>query len=92
MVVESVVSAVYPGLDGFFLMEPAGERDDNPTTSEGLFVYAPGAEVSAGDRVRLAGTAGEYFEQTQVSLQGDPLVCAVEQTLEPVASRCRSPI
>ncbi|HCO63552.1 MAG TPA: ribonuclease, partial [Alcanivorax sp.] len=27
----------------------------------------------------------EYFEQTQVSLQGEPLVCAVEQTLEPVA-------
>ncbi|HAV67887.1 MAG TPA: ribonuclease, partial [Alcanivorax sp.] len=37
------------------------------------------------ERVRLAGTAGEYFEQTQVSLQGEPLVCAVEQTLEPVA-------
>lgn len=85
VVVESVVSAVYPDLDGFFLMEPAGERDDNPATSEGLFVYAPGARVSPGDRVRLAGTAGEYFEQTQVSLQGDPIVCAVEQTLEPVA-------
>ncbi|HEX5676564.1 MAG TPA: ExeM/NucH family extracellular endonuclease [Alcanivorax sp.] len=85
LVVESVVSAVYPGLDGFFLMEPTGDRDDDPATSEGLFVYAPDAVVSSGDRVRLAGTAGEYFEQTQLSLQGDPLVCAGNQTLEPVA-------
>jgi len=85
VVVESVVSAVYPDLDGFFLMEPAADRDDNPATSEGLFVYAPEASVNPGERVRLAGTAGEYFEQTQVSLQGDPVVCAVEQTLEPVA-------
>ncbi len=85
VVVESVVSAVYPDLDGFFLMEPAADRDDNPATSEGLFVYAPDAVVNSGERIRLAGTAGEYFEQTQVSLQGDPLVCAVEQTLEPVA-------
>ena len=85
VVVESVVSAVYPDLDGFFLMEPVADRDDNPATSEGLFVYAPDAAVNPGERVRLAGTAGEYFEQTQVSLQGDPLVCAVEQTLEPVA-------
>ncbi|HBP75334.1 MAG TPA: ribonuclease [Alcanivorax sp.] len=85
VVVESVVSAVYPDLDGFFLMEPAADRDDNPATSEGLFVYAPDAAVNPGERVRLAGTAGEYFEQTQVSLQGEPLVCAVEQTLEPVA-------
>ena len=85
VVVESVVSAVYPDLDGFFLMEPAADRDDNPATSEGLFVYAPDAAVNPSERVRLAGTAGEYFEQTQVSLQGEPLVCAVEQTLEPVA-------
>ncbi|HAI23723.1 MAG TPA: ribonuclease [Alcanivorax sp.] len=85
VVVESVVSAVYPDLDGFFLMEPVADRDDNPATSEGLFVYAPDAAVNPGERVRLAGTAGEYFEQTQVSLQGEPLVCAVEQTLEPVA-------
>ena len=85
VVVESVVSAVYPDLDGFFLMEPAADRDDNPATSEGLFVYAPDAAVNPCERVRLAGTAGEYFEQTQVSLQGEPLVCAVEQTLEPVA-------
>ena len=85
VVVESVVSAVYPDLDGFFLMEPVADRDDNPATSEGLFVYAPDAAVNPSERVRLAGTAGEYFEQTQVSLQGEPLVCAVEQTLEPVA-------
>ncbi len=85
LVVESVVSAVYPGLDGFFLMEPTGDRDSDPATSEGLFVYAPDAVVSSGDRVRLAGTAGEYFEQTQLSLQGDPLVCAGNQTLEPAA-------
>jgi len=85
VVVESVVSAVYPDLDGFFLMEPVADRDDNPATSEGLFVYAPDAVVNPGERIRLAGTAGEYFEQTQVSLQGDPVVCAVEQTLEPFA-------
>lgn len=85
VIVEAVVSAVYPGLDGFFLMEPEAGRDADPATSEGLFVYAPGAAATAGDRVRLAGTAGEYSGQTQVSLQGDILTCDSGVVLAPVA-------
>ncbi|KFE63218.1 extracellular nuclease [Hyalangium minutum] len=49
---------------GFFLQSEQG--DGNPATSEGLFIYVPGAnplsriEVRPGDRVRVSGTVKEY--------------------------------
>jgi predicted extracellular nuclease len=69
--VEGVVTADYQRVDqlnGFFMQEEAADRDSNPMTSEGIFVYAPGAtDVSEGDHVIVTGVAGEYFTNTQIS-------------------------
>ena len=49
---------------GFFIQSEHG--DDNPATSEGLFIYVPQSnplsriDVRPGDRVRVSGTVTEY--------------------------------
>nr|WP_161965103.1 ExeM/NucH family extracellular endonuclease [Ornithinimicrobium cerasi] len=67
--VEGVVVGAFQGLgsyDGYYVQD-AGDGDD--ATSDGIFVYAPGgADVAVGDRVRVAGTAAEFFGLTQISL------------------------
>lgn len=65
--VEAVVSAVFPGLNGFFLLEDEADQDDDPLTSEGLFVYLREAAVAPGQRVRVRGKVTEYHGQTQIS-------------------------
>ncbi|MFA4840787.1 MAG: ExeM/NucH family extracellular endonuclease [Agrococcus sp.] len=53
------------GFNGFHLQD-AGDGD--AATSDGIFVYAPGAaEVVEGDLLTVTGTAGEFQGQTQVS-------------------------
>lgn len=53
------------GLDGVTIQD-AGDGDD--ATSDGIFVYAPGAEdVAEGDLLTVAGTAGEHDGMTQIS-------------------------
>ncbi|XOZ34590.1 ExeM/NucH family extracellular endonuclease [Halomonadaceae bacterium KBTZ08] len=81
--VEAVVSAVMPGLDGFFLEEEAPDRDDDPATSEGLFVFAPDKTVEQGQRIRLAGTASEFFGKTQVNELTDLVQCGSGSLPEP---------
>jgi predicted extracellular nuclease len=49
---------------GFWLQTPDAEVDDNPATSEGLYVYtgsAPSAAATVGNRVRVSGTVQEYI-------------------------------
>jgi len=70
LAIEAVVTAAYPDLDGFYVMEPEALRDDDPATSEGLFVYQPGARVNAGDRLRVTGTVEEYHGLTQLRATG----------------------
>lgn len=63
---DNLVTAVGP--DGFFLQTPAERTDDNPATSDGIFVYtgtAPG--VSAGDRVDVTGGVVEFHDFTELS-------------------------
>lgn len=65
--VEGVVTAELLGeneFDGFYIQDPDGDGD--PSTSDGLFVYAPDAEVGEGEAVRVVGTVDEYFGLTQV--------------------------
>ena len=65
--VEGIVTAVFAdGIDGFYVQEEDDDADDDPRTSEGIFVYAPENEVAVGDRVRVRGEAEEYFGQTQL--------------------------
>lgn len=72
--VEAVVTAVYlddlPGsLRGFYMQEPTYRQDNNPLTSEGVFVFAEGTDISVqpGDVVRLSASVTEYFEETQLT-------------------------
>jgi predicted extracellular nuclease len=81
--VEGVVVGDFQGegsLSGYFLQSLT--PDDDPLTSEGVFVYAPGdapVEVSVGDIVNVAGAVSEYASPngtlTEITV-GDADVCA----------------
>ncbi|UYF98772.1 ExeM/NucH family extracellular endonuclease [Halomonas sp. GD1P12] len=76
---EAIVTMVTPGLDGFFLQEEDADNDDNPNTSEGIFVYAGSgsaewlATLSAGDQIRIGGTVSEYYDKTQLTAERSSL-------------------
>ena len=55
--------------NGYFVQEEVADQDNNQLTSEGIFVFSGSGvdNVSAGDVVRVRGTAGEAFGMTQLS-------------------------
>ncbi len=67
-----VVTAVFPGLRGFFLQDPRG--DGNPATSDGIFVYLNGtplpAGLSVGRRIALKATVAEFNGLTELTDPG----------------------
>ncbi|MEH0760347.1 ExeM/NucH family extracellular endonuclease [Vibrio sp. 16] len=66
--VAGVVSAVTTGLTkGFYLQ--ALDNDNNPKTSEGLFIHTDFAdtELKAGDVVCVKGKVQEYYSNTQLA-------------------------
>ena len=78
--VEGIVTAVFADdIDGFYVQEEDADADGDPRTSEGIFVYAPEAVVSVGDRVRVAGEVEEYFGQTQLDGAGAGAMIVVEE-------------
>ena len=64
-------------LRGFFLQEEDSDQDNNPLTSEGIFVYDnnSGTDVKFGDKVRVAGYVGEYSGSTQISSVSNLIIC-----------------
>ncbi|MDZ7346309.1 MAG: ExeM/NucH family extracellular endonuclease, partial [candidate division KSB1 bacterium] len=67
--VEGVVVGSFQGsngLGGFFLQEETHQADDDPSTSEGLFVYCDTPTVTAGEFVRVTGTVSEFYGRTQL--------------------------
>jgi uncharacterized protein len=71
--VEGVVVGDYQGdgenqLGGFNLQEEADDQDDDPATSEGIFVFAPFApDVAIGDVVSVTGTVDEFGGMTEIT-------------------------
>jgi predicted extracellular nuclease len=71
--VQAVVTAVKPGLSGYYVQEEPEDVDADPATSEGVFVFAGGSAVpvDVGQTVRLTGKVGEYTttgsSQTQLT-------------------------
>ncbi len=76
---EGVVTGVFPGLGGFFIQDL--KPDDDPDTSEGLFVSIPKELWQAvglnkpdfvsrllGHKVRATGTVREAWQQTVLEL------------------------
>ena len=74
VVVRGTVVGDTPGLRGFYLQDPDG--DGARATSDGIFVFAPDAEVDLGDQVAARGAAAEFGDQTQVAAGPDVEVCA----------------
>jgi hypothetical protein len=82
--VRGVVTGDFQGdaqLRGFFIQQPVPDRD--PATSEGLFIFAPGAiDVKEGDYVQVSGVVAEFPEAeaaarrvTQIANPGALTVC-----------------
>jgi hypothetical protein len=94
-------SDIKRNLAGFFVQEEDADADNDPLTSEGVFVYDPTllTDVSVGDEVIVVGTAGEAFGNTQISdvssitviSSGNPLPTAATITLPLAASNGNNP-
>lgn len=97
VVVEGVVSVVMQGdpadrfrrdVGGFWIETPLSERDDDPLSSEGVFV-ASALPVQAGQLVRVQGSAAETFGVTEIGSvfavadcgPGEPLPAPIEIAL-----------
>jgi predicted extracellular nuclease len=73
-----------PALRGFYLQDPNPDAD--PATSEAVFVFDGGSDlVQLGDLVRVSGTAGDFEDQTQVTLPSGGTVetCSTGNTITP---------
>jgi len=60
--IEGIVTGAYQGagqFSGYFVQEEDADGDNDPATSEGIFVFSS-TPVSAGDKVRLRGTVTEF--------------------------------
>lgn len=78
-------------LSGYFIQNP--NPDNQPSTSEGLFVYSPKAAVKVGDLVTVRGPITEFkssslggmYNATEMSPVESYEVCGTGMTIEPVA-------
>ncbi|MBF4991205.1 ExeM/NucH family extracellular endonuclease [Methylophilus sp. QUAN] len=64
---EGVVTAVFPGLNGFYIQDASG--DGNPQTSDGIFVYLGSGvtpTVSKGQKVRMTASVTEFNTITEL--------------------------
>lgn len=80
--IEGIVTADFQGeggLDGFFVTSLAADVDNDPTTSEGLFVYFTDTDVNVGDHVRVQGTVDEYYDSTQLADVTQIAVCGTDE-------------
>ncbi|MCW8090520.1 ExeM/NucH family extracellular endonuclease [Alteromonas sp. ASW11-130] len=69
VVAEAVITVRAPNMSGFFIQEESTDDDNNAATSEGIFVHAPTLvdSVSEGEVIRLAATAEEFYDKTQLT-------------------------
>lgn len=71
VIIEGVVvgdEETFERLAGFFVQEEDVDADDDPATSEGVFVFNhANDDVAVGDVVRVEGTVEERFDNTQLT-------------------------
>ena len=80
--VTGAVTASYQGANQFtgFYLQDAG--DDDPATSDAIFVYAPNQPMfNEGDVLTVSGTVSEYYGQTQITTQANSIVVETGQEL-----------
>lgn len=83
--VEAVVTDTLPGLRGYNIQAPQAEQDNDPATSEGVFVYVNTTDiaVTAGQRVRLLATVAEFNGHTQLTNVAASLDCGSSELPAP---------
>lgn len=83
--VEALVTQTLPGLRGYTIQAPLAEQDNDPTTSEGVFVYVNSTDiaVTAGQRVRLLATVAEFNGHTQLTNVTASLDCGASELPAP---------
>ena len=72
LTVEAVVTRTMPHANGFFIQEEPTDQDNNPATSEAVFVFNDKATdyPQVGQKVRVTGKVEEYFTKTQLRRSG----------------------
>lgn len=76
--VEGIVtldSRTNDGFHGVYLQQADTQTDDNPQTSEALFVYTRSAVGAAGHRLRVSGQVQEYHGLTELTHTRDLTDC-----------------
>ena len=77
---DNIVTAV--GAGGFFMQTPASSSDNDPDTSDGIFVVHAGSPtIAVGDQVDVSGTVEEYFDFTRFASGATVTVDASNQTV-----------
>ena len=61
------------GLGGFSVQEEDADKDADPLTSEGIFVYNSSTPVAVGDLVRVTGTVMEYASGARTVTELSPV-------------------
>jgi predicted extracellular nuclease len=96
--VQGVVVGDYegasPALRGFYVQNLLTDDDDNPATSDGIFIYESdnADRVSPRQIVQVTGSVSEYQEQTQITSTSieicapDPYVMAIYLVTLPLPS------
>ncbi|NMT62857.1 ExeM/NucH family extracellular endonuclease [Marinobacter orientalis] len=72
------------GFHGFYLQQPDRETDDNPETSEALFVYTNRSAGQPGDRVRVSGRVKEFHGLTELTDISTLAVCGTGRLPAPI--------
>lgn len=87
--IEGIVVGDFQGssrLNGFFVQEEQEEWDNDPATSEGIFVFDSSFEVAVqiGDQVRVRGTVAEFgaagASRTELTALTRVLLCRTGQS------------
>ena len=85
--VEGVVTGDFQAgdeLNGFFIQDPTGDND--PSTSDGIFVFAPASlDVAVGDAVRVRGIVDEYYDLTEITDVSAIWMCGAAEPIQPTA-------
>lgn len=92
--IEGVVTAAFQTtgqLGGFFIEEETADRDSNPLTSEGVFVYDTKNAVQVGDKIRITATVVEYNGLTELKTPTAFITCSIGQAL-PAPSAIQLPV
>jgi len=95
IIVEAIVTHTEFGVDSeglsyfeFWLQEEDHNSDNNPLTSEGIFVYGydNSLDLQVADKIRLEARVGDYNQQTQLGGISKILKCSSGNTLPSAAS------